>query len=256
MSQELISVASQLLRQSRYAIALTGAGISTPSGLPDFRSPSSGMWSHVNPLEVASLQGFRYHPDAFYKWIRPLAAKILTIQPNPAHYALARLESLGILKAVVTQNIDLLHSRAGSQKVYEVHGHVREATCIHCFKVYSAEPILQACLTEGEIEVPRCPSCQGILKPNVVLFGEQLPAQILLGAEREARQADLILVAGSSLEVYPVADLPRLVRQKGGKLILVNLGDTEYDRVADVVIHGDVAEVLPAIVRPLEGETG
>lgn len=252
MSRELILEASRLLKISRYAIALTGAGISTPSGIPDFRSPTSGLWEKVDPFEVASLQGFRYHPEAFYDWIRPLAEKIFSTVPNPAHHALAKLEAMGILKSVITQNIDLLHTKAGSKTVYEVHGHIREATCISCFKVYPAEVVLNDFLQNKTSAIPRCPACNGVLKPNVVLFGEQLPAQVLIKAEKDARQADVVLVAGSSLEVYPVADLPRIVKQNGGKLILVNLGKTSYDRQADIVIQGDVAEVLPSIVLELE----
>jgi NAD-dependent deacetylase len=254
MTHQLVVEASQLLSVSRHAIALTGAGISTPSGIPDFRSPTSGLWSKVNPFEVASLQGFRYRPEAFYEWIRPLATTILTSEPNPAHYALAQLETMGILKGVITQNIDLLHSRAGSRNIYEVHGHIREATCIQCFKVYPCEGILHSFLADEQRQVPRCPACNGVLKPNVVLFGEQLPARVLMAAQHKARQADLMLVAGSSLEVYPVADMPRIVKHNGGKLILVNLSQTEYDRVADVVIQGDVAEVLPQLVELLEGK--
>lgn len=252
--QGLIEAASRLLRESTYAVALTGAGISTPSGIPDFRSDASGLWSHANPLEVATLFGFRYQPRAFFEWIRPLTQRIVESVPNPAHIALARLEALGILRSVITQNIDLLHSRAGSSTVYEVHGHIREMTCISCFRIYDAEPILKVFLENDSWDIPHCHVCDGLLKPNVVLFGEQLPARILLKAEQDSRQADVMLVAGSSLVVQPVADLPRLVQRHGGKLILVNLQETSYDRTADLVIHGDVADVLPRIVSQLESE--
>lgn len=252
--QGLIDTASRLLREAKYAVALTGAGISTPSGIPDFRSDTSGLWSHANPLEVATLFGFRYHPQAFFEWIRPLALKIVQSSPNPAHYALARLETLGILKSIITQNIDLLHTRAGSTTVYEVHGHIREMTCISCFRVYEAEPILKDFLETDSWKVPQCGVCEGVLKPNVVLFGEQLPARVLLKAEQDSRQADVMLVAGSSLVVQPVANLPHLVQRHGGKLILVNLQETSYDRTADVVIYGDVADVLPRIVSQVESE--
>lgn len=254
MPTELLIEASRLLMRAEYGIALTGAGSSTHSGIPDFRSPESGLWHQVNPFEVASLQGFRYRPEAFYRWIKPLARKMLETEPNPAHYALAELEQHGFIKSVITQNIDMLHTRAGSKTVYEVHGHIREATCISCFKVYPGEPILRALLDSHLDDIPRCEDCGGVLKPNVVLFGEQLPAQILMKAERDTRRADLMLVAGSSLEVYPIADLPRRVKEKGGKLILVNLASTDYDRIADIVIHGDVAEVLPQIVKLVQGE--
>ncbi len=254
MSEQLLIEASRLLRQAQFVVALTGAGISTPSGIPDFRSPASGLWNRVNPFEVASLQSFRYRPEAFYEWIRPLAKTILTSNPNPAHIALARLEDLGILKSIITQNIDLLHTKAGSKIVYEVHGHIREATCISCFRVFPAEQILEQFLESKTNSVPRCAECNGVLKPNVVLYGEQLPAQIFTEAERDVRRADLMLIVGSSLEIYPTADLPRRILHKNGKLILINLGETEYDHKADIVIRGDVAEVLPRIVNLLEGE--
>lgn len=252
--QGLIDAASRLLREAQYAVALTGAGISTPSGIPDFRSETSGLWTNANPFEVASLFGFRYQPRAFFEWIRPLTQKIVEASPNPAHMALARLEALGILKSVITQNIDLLHTRAGSATVHEVHGHIREMTCISCFRVYDAVPILKVFLENDPWEVPLCSACGGVLKPNVVLFGEQLPARVLLKAEQDSRQADVMLVAGSSLVVQPAADLPRLVQRHGGKLILVDLQETSYDRSADVVIHGDVADVLPRIVSQVESE--
>jgi NAD-dependent deacetylase len=256
MFEHEIAQVSELLRQATYAIALTGAGISRPSGIPDFRSADSGLWNHCNPYEVGSIHGFRYKPEAFYEWIRPLATLILNAEPNAAHVALARLESLGYLKGVITQNIDLLHARAGSKAIYEVHGHIREVTCIACFSVYSAEPLLHEFLNDSRHSVPRCAKCGGVLKPNVILFGEQLPAQVLLRAEQETRRADLMLVAGSSLEVFPVADFPRRVKEKGGKLVLINLVPTEYDSMADIVIHDDVARVLPLILSRLDVEGG
>ncbi len=255
MALDLLEQAADLIYNADYSVGLTGAGISTPSGIPDFRSADSGLWTKVNPFEVASIQGFRYHPEAFYQWIRPLAYKIMDTKPNPAHFAMAQMERLGLLQSIITQNIDMLHTRAGSQTVYEVHGHIREMTCISCFKVVEAEPIMTAFLEDQNAEVPQCPHCNGVLKPNVILFGEQLPAQILIKAQQEMRQADLMLVAGSSLEVYPVADFPRAIKQHGGKLIIINLEKTSYDEMADVVIHGDVAEVIPNIVKLLEGKT-
>ena len=136
------NTAINLLRRARYTVALTGAGISTRSGIPDFRSPKSGLWERYNPAEVASIYGFRHDPRRFYDWIRPLARIILEAQPNAAHIALARLEAIGKLQALITQNIDMLHTRAGSRTVYELHGHLREVTCIHCFAVYPAQPLI------------------------------------------------------------------------------------------------------------------
>jgi NAD-dependent deacetylase len=228
-------------------VALTGAGHSTPSGIPDFRSPGSGLWEHVNPLEVASIYGFRRRPEAFYNWIRPLAARLLAAQPNPGHVALAELERGGWLKAVITQNIDGLHQRAGSREVLELHGHLREATCIRCYRVLPADDILEDFIASGA--VPRCPVCGGVVKPNVVLFGEQLPVEVFNAALEHIRRADLVLVVGSSLEVMPASQLPLQVYERGGRVIVVNLGSTYIDDMAEVVIHDDLAEVLPRIAR-------
>ncbi len=242
--------ALQLLRHAEYLVALTGAGYSTPSGIPDFRSPHSGLWERYNPAEVASLHGFRLHPERFYDWIRPLARLLLEAKPNPAHYALARLEARGKLRSIITQNIDMLHTRAGSQTVYELHGHLREMTCIHCFTTYPAQERITQFLQDGEL--PRCERCGHVLKPDVILFGEQLPAHTLAAARREARRCDVMLVAGSSLEVYPAAELPAMAQHFGAALILVNLTPTAIDSQAEVVIHADVAEVIPQLVEALE----
>ncbi len=242
--------ALQLLRQAKHLVALTGAGYSTPSGIPDFRSPQSGLWAQHNPAEVASLHSFRLHPERFYDWIRPLARLLLEAQPNAAHYALARLEALGKLRSVITQNIDMLHTRAGSQTVYELHGHLREMRCIHCFTAYPAEEHITHFLENGAL--PRCERCGHVLKPDVILFGEQLPAHTLAAARKEARQCDVMLVAGSSLEVYPAAELPFMAQHFGAAVILVNLTPTAFDRSADVVLRGDVAEVIPQLVEALE----
>jgi NAD-dependent deacetylase len=241
---ELIARAAQLLRQTRYAVAMTGAGISTPSGIPDFRSPDSGLWTQVDPMAVASLFAFRLRPEAFYDWIRPLARLVLEAQPNRAHQALARLEAANLIRSVITQNIDGLHQKAGSRWVHEVHGHVREATCVRCYHVTPSEDLMQELVDHGRI--PRC-SCGGVLKPNVILFGEQLPLEAFTGARRETNACDLILVAGSSLEVVPVGDLPLAALGRGARLILVNQEPTHLDERADVLIHADVAEVLPRI---------
>ncbi|MBI3361264.1 MAG: NAD-dependent deacylase [Chloroflexi bacterium] len=244
--------AARLIRESRLSVALTGAGISTPSGIPDFRSPGSGLWEDVDPMEVATLSGFKENPQAFYDWIRPLARTIINAAPNPAHLALAELEARGFLRAVITQNIDLLHARAGSKKVLEVHGHIRRATCIRCYQAQPAAPYLARFIEDGR--VPRCPGCGGVLKPDVILFGEQLPALVLDEARRLARQSELMIVAGSSLEVAPAADLPALTLASGGRLMIVNREPTSFDGQADVVIHDDVAIALPAILT--EGLTG
>jgi len=198
-------------------------------------------------MEVASIRNFRRHPETFYAWMQPLVATLVEAVPNPGHVALAEMEAGGWLKAVITQNIDGLHQRAGSREVLELHGHLREATCTGCRQVLDAEELLADFLASGQ--VPRCSLCGGVLKPNVVLFGEQLPMDVLGAAMDHVRQADLMLVAGSSLEVAPASQLPLWVREHGGRLIVVNLTPVYIDSVADVVICGDVAEVLPRIAQ-------
>jgi NAD-dependent deacetylase len=241
---KLINRAAELLRQADSAVALTGAGHSTPSGIPDFRSPESGLWTQVDPLAVASLFAFRLRPQGFYDWIRPLARVMLEAQPNPGHHALAQLEKAGLLRSVITQNIDGLHQRAGSLRVHEVHGHMREATCIHCYRVVPAESLIEEFLAEGQ--VPRC-TCGGVMKPNVILFGEQLPLNVLTAARQDTTACDLMLVIGSSLTVEPVSDLPLMALGHGAKLIIVNYQPTHLDERADVLIHADLADVVPRI---------
>ncbi len=241
----LIDRAAALLAEARAAVAFTGAGISTDSGIPDFRSHNSGLWEDVDPMLVASIHGFRHNPQAFYDWVRPLARLTAAAEPNPAHGALADLEASGRLTAIITQNIDTLHTRAGSRRIFELHGHMREATCINCFHVTDGGPLITRLIEDGVI--PRCRHCGGILKPNVILFGEQLPVQELLGAQEAARKSDLMLIIGSSLEVAPASDLPVLARRNGAKLIIVNLEPTSVDMLANVVIHARAAHVLPEI---------
>ncbi len=202
-------------------------------------------------MEVASVYAFRRNPEVFYAWMRPLAKMLLTADPNPGHRALAQLEADGWLKAIITQNIDSLHQRAGSREVLEVHGHLREATCISCYRVMPTGKLLDDFLASGD--VPRCPACGGVMKPNVVLFGEQLPIKEVIAANEHTRQADLMLIVGSSLEVMPVSRLPLVVLEHGGRLIVVNLSPTYVDEMAEVVIRGDVAKVLPLIARANAG---
>jgi NAD-dependent deacetylase len=244
-----IDRAAALILGAKHLVAFTGAGHSTASGIPDFRSPGSGLWEKANPMLVASIWAFRLKPQTFFDWIRPMAETLLNAVPNPAHKALAELEEMGILQAIITQNIDNLHQRAGSRRVLELHGHMREATCIRCYAKVPVDPIVEQFILNGK--VPRC-QCGGVLKPDVILFGEQLPIRVLNQAMAEARRADLILVAGSSLEVTPAADIPYLAAECGAKGIIVNLQPTGFDSQADVVIHSDVADILPRIIAEVK----
>ncbi len=242
---DLIRRAADLLQSSRHAVALTGAGISTPSGIPDFRSPHTGLWANFNPIEIATIYAFRHHPEAFFNWIRPLAHQMVEARPNAAHRALADLERAGRLMSVITQNIDGLHQRAGTSSVVELHGNIYTATCMRCYRVYSSDAFLHALIDDGR--VPYCPACGNVLKPNVILFGEALPVQALIAARRAVTQCDLMIVVGSSLEVAPASDLPMLAVSRRARLIIVNRDPTHLDQQSDIVIHDDLAEVLPEI---------
>jgi len=240
-----IVFAAELLKKAKHAVVLTGAGISTPSGIPDFRSEGTGLWSRDEPMEVASLSTFRTDPDRFFAWFRPLASKIFNAQPNPAHLALAELEKVGNIQSLITQNIDGLHHKAGSRNVIEMHGTLRTLSCTQCFQQAQARDYLEDFVVHGKL--PRCPLCNGLLKPDVILFGEQLPQRAWYDAQRECRQCDLMLVAGSSLEVLPVAGLPMQAIDRGAHLIILNNATTYLDVRADVVIQEDIADILPAI---------
>lgn len=248
-SNHLIEQARALLSSSRHAIALTGAGISTASGIPDFRSPESGLWQNADPFEVASIYSFRRRPQDFYDWIHPLARLTLNATPNPAHTALAQLEKCGWIHCVITQNVDALHTKAGSSAVYEVHGHFREMTCLGCYSVFPAAEHLEAFVGSGQ--VPLCSVCGGVLKPNVILIGEQLPIRVFSEARRQARECDLMIVVGSSLAMAPAGDLPALAVETGAKLLIINREHTHLDHMADVVIIGDAVDILPELASTL-----
>ena len=244
-----IRCAADIIRSSHRVVVLTGAGVSTPSGIPDFRSPNSGIWEHFDPFEVASLSAFRYNPVRFYEWMRTLATGIYAASPNPAHFGLAQLEEAGYVQTIITQNIDRLHQRAGSKNVLEVHGSMGTLTCSRCYRTVSSQGYLEAYLNDNV--VPRCPSCSSILKPDLILMGEQLPAKVWLSAQDACKNCDSMIVAGSSLEVLPVAGLPMRALENGAHLILLNHSTTYLDVRADVVLHEDVAEIIPLIVVEL-----
>jgi len=242
-----IEYVAELLRKAKYAVVLTGAGISTPSGIPDFRSEGTGLWSRDEPLEVASLSTFRTDPGRFFVWFRPLAGQIFNALPNPAHIALAKLEEAGRIRSIITQNIDALHHKAGSKKVIEMHGTLRTLSCTQCFQQADSTQYLKAFVEQGEL--PHCAVCNGLMKPDVILFGEQLPQRAWYDAQRECRQCDLMMVAGSSLEVLPVAGLPMQAIDRGAHLVILNNATTYLNVRADVVIQEDIASVLPAIAE-------
>ncbi len=240
-----IQRAAALLRRGRLNVVLTGAGVSTESGLPDFRS-KDGLWAQVDPARVASLSAFRRDPEAFYAFY---ATRLAGAAPNPAHRAIARLEALGAVHLVVTQNVDGLHQQAGSRTVVEVHGNLREARCAGCGAL---GPIEEMAAKAREGALPRCGRCEGLLRPNVVLFEELLPQAAYERAEAACRACEVVLVVGSSLEVYPVAALPALAVERGAQLIIVNREATPADDLAALVVRGEAGAVLPGIAQAVE----
>jgi len=238
---------SQRLLSARHAVVLTGAGISTPSGIPDFRSQRTGLWVQIDPMQVASLTAFHHQPEVFFNWLRPLAEKIWQAQPNPAHTALAEMEKAGIVKAVITQNIDGLHQKAGSKQVIEVHGSLRTLSCPACHKVYPYERFMEPFIAHSQI--PRCPSCKNNLKPDIVLYEEGLSAEVWSRAFDNSERAYVMLVVGSSLEVMPAGRLPWTALDTGAEVIVINLSPTPIDRQASLIVNADAAVILPQIAE-------
>ena len=241
---------AEMLREARSTFVLTGAGVSVPSGIPDFRSPGTGIWEKVNPMEVAHIDVFRREPDRFWHFYANRFASLVTKQPNAAHEAIAELERRGLIRGVVTQNVDRLHRRAGSRNVIEVHGSIEWSVCPECGAKTSLEKVIET-LAEHP-GAPECPACIAPLKPNVVLFGEMLPEDALSDAYALAAEADLILCVGSSLEVFPVASLPGVTRDAGGRIALITQGRTPYDRDAELKLTGDVVDELSAVMAALD----
>jgi NAD-dependent deacetylase len=239
-----------LIREYQPCVALTGAGISTESGIPDFRSPT-GLWAQYDPLDYGSLASFRADPERVWRFYAPRFGALTQAEPNSAHRALAILEALGLLRAVITQNIDLLHERAGSRDVIEVHGSIRTSTCPACGASHRLADVLP--LIERGAGAPHCPGCGAILKPDVVFFGEMLPATAIDRAFELARSAGLLLVVGSSLEVYPVGGLPLETLEAGGRLAIVNRGPTALDDRAHLKLDGSAGEILSDTVAELRG---
>ena len=240
---------AELIRESRSVVALTGAGISVPSGIPDFRTPETGLWAQVDPMEVAHIDVFRRDPKRFWAFYGERFAALGPMAPNPAHAALVALERAGRLAGVITQNIDRLHETAGTRELVEVHGSIGHAACPVCGARYPLAEV-QARRGADPDGIPRC-DCEAPLKPEVVLFGEMLPAEAWARAERLAAGADLMICIGTSLEVHPVAGLPELTLLSGGSLAIVTRSTTPLDQLASVRLHGDVADELTAVVAAL-----
>jgi NAD-dependent protein deacetylase/lipoamidase len=238
---------ADLIRERQRCVVLTGAGVSTESGIPDFRS-AQGLWAQFDPVEYGSIEAFRADPAKVWRFYAPRFAALTEAEPNAAHFALARLEQAGLVRAVITQNIDLLHERAGSRHVVEVHGSIRTSSCPGCGASYPLERVLELL---GGREAPACLECGAILKPDVVFFGELLPTEAIDRAFELAREAALLLVVGSALEVHPVAGLPLETLAAGGDVGIVNRGPTALDARATLKVGGSAGEVLAAVAERL-----
>jgi NAD-dependent deacetylase len=242
-----ILVLAELIRTRGPAVVLTGAGISTESGIPDFRSPT-GLWARYDPQEYATIEAFRADPVKVWRFYALRFRALTEAEPNAGHLALAELERAGHVGAIVTQNIDLLHERAGSSDVVEVHGSIRTSTCPACGARSTLAQILRL-IDDGE--VPKCSECGTVLKPDVVFFGELLPEAAINRAYELARSAGVLLVVGSQLEVWPVSLLPDETVQSGGAVAIVNRGPTAFDERATLKIEGDAGETLSALAKEL-----
>jgi NAD-dependent deacetylase len=236
---------AELLGESSCTVALTGAGISVPSGIPDFRTPETGLWADVDPMEVAHIDVFERDPARFWSYYRPRFHSLGDKRPNTAHQALAELEQRGLLEGVITQNIDRLHRAAGSENVVEVHGSIATSSCTSCDAAYGMEE-LDTLFDEAGIA--RCSACAGPVKPDVVLFGELLPEVAMAQAQQLAERAELMLCIGSSLAVHPVAALPRLALECGATLAIVTKGPTPYDGEIELKLDGEVDKELGALL--------
>lgn len=237
-------VSEDVLRANK-TIALTGAGISVESGIPDFRS-AEGLWSRFDPMEYAHINAFIANPEKVWLMLKEMMALVLEALPNPAHVALAEMEQLGVLSSVITQNVDGLHQRAGSTRVIEFHGSNQWLVCLRCH--YRGD----AAVMDPDRIPPRCPECEAILKPDVVFFGEAIPGFAQARAFEEAQTSDLVLVIGTSAVVYPAAGIPIVAKGNGAKIVEINMEPTSLtDDVSDYLIQGTAGIILPQIVEEL-----
>jgi NAD-dependent deacetylase len=241
---------ARLVREAGTVVALSGAGISVPSGIPDFRSPATGLWADVNPMEVAHIEAWRRDPERFWAFYGQRFQTLEGKEPNAAHHALVELERRGLLRAVITQNIDGLHRAAGTRALVEVHGTIATSSCLECDSSAPLEEVREriAAAPDG---VPRCEDCAAPLKPDVVLFGELLPIEAIERAQGLCSMADVLLCIGTSLEVHPVAALPELTRAAGGAVVIITKGSTPWDDRAAYRLGGDVVEELDELVAAL-----
>jgi NAD-dependent deacetylase len=245
MYRELIKKVCQLIRNSKSTIVLTGAGMSTESGIPDFRSPKEGLWNKIDPMEALSTDVLYNNPKKFYNVGYKLLLGMKDAKPNHGHKALAEMEKMGFIECIITQNIDGLHQKAGSKNVLEIHGHIRTGSCVKCEKRVNLD-VLTEKVENGEIP-PKCDICQNILRPDVILFGDNLPEDFNI-AWAKAKKCDLMIVIGSSLSVAPANYLPEMA----SKIVIINLEPTPLDNYSDIVVREKIGQVLTDIVNELK----
>jgi NAD-dependent deacetylase len=245
------SFAAKLINEADNIVALTGAGISTPSGIPDFRTRRTGLWEKNDPMLVASLSSFLNQPLVFFNWLKPLVKDIFFSVPNSAHESLAKLEKEKKIKAIVTQNIDILHQKAGAKNVIEVHGSISELVCLDCkIKISFDEQLVNNFI--DNFKIPKCELCHKYLKPTITLYEEMLPIEAWESAVYHFQKADLVLVIGSSLETYPANQLPSISVSNGAKLIINTFSTTPMDKQADLLLPYNVVEVWPRILQKMK----
>lgn len=243
---EKIEKLAELILNSNYIVALTGAGMSTESGIADFRSPGTGLWEKVDPYEFASIHSYVANTSKNLEFMLETGRQIFSARPNKGHKALTRLQKLGKLNGVLTQNIDRLHHKAKTKNIIEFHGNAYEAKCMTCGHVYEITFMVNQVM-KGNYS-PSCEKCRGMLKPNAIFFGEPLESTTLEAADAMITECNLLLVLGSSLVVYPVAFYPQKILSLGAKLAIINIQETDMDSVAQVVIHEKIGDVLPKVV--------
>ncbi len=244
--QNILEEVAKVITRSRYCIAFTGAGISAESGIPTFRG-TGGLWEKYKPEELATPEAFTRNPKLVWEWYKWRLELVFKAKPNPAHKVLARLEELGVIKCVITQNVDGLHREAGSKCVVELHGNIRRARCIKCgYTITWDKP--------PEEIPPRCPQCRSLLRPDVVWFGEPLPENEWRKAVEHASKADVIIVIGTSGVVYPAAMIPYIVKERGGVIIEVNVQDTAITNIADYVLRGKAGEIMVKLYELIKRE--
>jgi len=247
--EDKIQKFAELILKSSKIVVLTGAGMSTESGIADFRSPGTGLWEKVDPYEFSSINSYIAHPAKNLEFMLETGRAIFSARPNKGHKALTKLQKLGKLKGILTQNIDRLHHKAKTKNIVEFHGNVMEAKCLQCGKIFPITLMVNQAL-QGR--VPSCESCNGILKPNAIFFGEPLESSVLAAADNMIKDCDLLIVLGSSLVVYPVAWYPQKAVSLGAKLAIINIQDTDMDSEAEIVIHEKIGNVFPNIISLVE----